>query len=68
MGKTKKKNKSANSTKLVLGVVSIDAQKNCSGKSELYTNWYDCPNCGNRHVLLHDNYCSKCGCKFKWSD
>ena len=51
----------------VLAVVAIDAQKNFTCKEELYANWYYCPNCDNNNVLYHDNYCSKCGCKFEWS-
>lgn len=56
-----------NDANRLLAVVAIDAQKNCTGKDELYANWYDCPNCDNGNVLYHDNYCSKCGCKFEWS-
>jgi hypothetical protein len=51
----------------MLETVAIDRQKDYVCKDEIYCNWYECPSCKSDYVRSGDNFCSNCGCKFKWS-
>jgi hypothetical protein len=44
----------------------IITQKDFLDFSMNYGMLYICRNCKNVHVRRYDNYCSKCGIKFKW--
>ncbi len=46
--------------------VTIDKNLDFAVTDEVYCNWYTCPSCGNGFVMPESNYCSECGCKFKW--
>ncbi len=31
------------------------------GKDEMWCEWFECDECGNKNVMSGSNYCQKCG-------
>jgi hypothetical protein len=36
------------------------------GIDEYYGDWYRCPRCNNKNVIVNSKYCSECGIKLLW--
>ena len=47
--------------------VNIDKEKHYFAKDELYTDWYECPSCGNTLIFFKNTFCSNCGVRFNWT-
>lgn len=41
--------------------------KDWSGKDEVYTDWYTCPNCKKDMIMTGASYCQDCGVKLLWN-
>lgn len=50
---------------MALKQISIDPQKP-SYKTQLYSNWYRCPQCNTPHIAEHFKYCPNCGALILW--
>lgn len=51
---------------MALKHIKIDPQKP-SYKTELYSNWYKCPQCNTPHIADHFKYCPNCGALILWT-
>lgn len=38
----------------------------CTGKDEMFCDWYDCPDCGDGFITKGCRYCSRCGIELNW--
>jgi len=42
--------------------------KKCTGKDDVYQNYFRCPVCKLDYITEGDNFCPKCGCNLLWPE